>query len=122
MPEVQMKFLHTLTAAAMVLMLSLPALAHTTIVASNIEDGAELAPAPEIFEFSFGADVGLAGVELGSIVGDGVGIAFERPRQIGKDFSVPLPVLEAGVYVIKWRAVAKDGHVMRGEIDFTITG
>jgi methionine-rich copper-binding protein CopC len=29
-------------------------------------------------------------------------------------------VLAAGEYVLKWRAVAKDGHVMKGEVAFTI--
>ena len=117
-----MKFLRIFAAAAAVLMLAAPAFAHTTIVASNIEDGAELTSAPDTFEFSFGADVGLAGLELETLAGEAVDIAFERPRQMGKDFSVPLPTLEPNAYVLKWRAVAKDGHVMRGEIDFTVTG
>lgn len=117
-----MKFLRMFAAAAVFLMLSAPAFAHTTIVTSNIEDGVSLTAAPEMFEFSFGDEVGLAGLELETLAGEAVDIAFERSRQMGKDFSVPLPPLETGRYVLKWRAVAKDGHVMRGEIDFTITG
>lgn len=117
-----MKFSRMFAALAALLMFASSALAHTTIVASNIEDGIELEAAPEIFEFSFGAEVGLAGLELETLAGEAVDIAFERPRQMGKDFSVPLPALEQGTYILKWRAVAKDGHVMRGEINFTVTG
>jgi len=117
-----MKFSIIATALAVFLVFSAPASAHTTIVASNIEDGVSFEAAPEVFEFSFGADVGLAGVELETLAGNAVDVAFERRRQMGKDFSVPLPTLEPGIYVLKWRAVAKDGHVMRGEIDFTVTG
>lgn len=117
-----MKFLRTLFAAILVLSFSGAALAHTTITRSNIEDGAELAAAPAAFEFSFGAEVGLAGLELETLAGDPVELDFERPKKMGKDFSVPLPELEAGAYILKWRAVAKDGHVMKGEVDFTVTG
>ena len=117
-----MKFSRMFAALAVLLMFASPALAHTTIVASNIENGVELEAAPEIFEFSFGAEVGLAGLELETLAGEPVVIDFERPSQMGKDFAVPLPTLEPETYVLKWRAVAKDGHVMRGEIDFTVTG
>ena len=117
-----MKFSRMFAALAALLIFASPALAHTTIVASNIEDGIELKAAPEVFEFSFGAEVGLAGLKLETLAGESVEIEFERPRQMGKDFAVPLPSLEPGSYVLKWRAVAKDGHVMRGEIDFTVTG
>jgi hypothetical protein len=117
-----MKFIRTFVVAVGILTLSAPAFAHTTIVTSNIEDGVSLTAAPDMFEFSFGDEVGLAGLELETLAGEAVAIAFERPRQMGKDFSMPLPALETGRYVLKWRVVAKDGHVMRGEIDFTITG
>jgi methionine-rich copper-binding protein CopC len=33
-----------------------------------------------------------------------------------------LPVLEVGSYVIEWRAMAKDGHVMLGRISFDLEG
>ncbi len=117
-----MKFLRNIAAAAAVLLLAAPAFAHTTIVSSNIKDGAELTTAPDTFDFSFGSDVGLAGLELETLAGTSVEIAFERPRQMGKDFSVPLPALAPEQYILKWRAVAKDGHVMKGQIDFMITG
>lgn len=117
-----MKFLRMLAAAAAFSMLYVPAFAHTTIVASNIMDGSEIRTAPDVFEFSFGADVGLAGLELETLSGEAVDIDFQRPGQMRKDFAVPLPMLEPEAYVLKWRAVAKDGHVMRGEIDFTVTG
>lgn len=115
-----MKILHVLVAFAATLWMAAPASAHTTIIASNIADGAELAASPQTFEFAFGADVGLAGLELETLAGDAVDIAFQRPSEMGRDFSVPLPDLVAGPYVLKWRAVARDGHVMRGEIDFVV--
>lgn len=117
-----MKFIRTLFVVASVVSFSAVAWAHTTIISSNIEDGAKLASAPDAFEFSFGAKVGLAGLELETLAGDPVELDFEQHTTMGKDYSVPLPTLEVGAYILKWRAVAKDGHVMRGEVDFTIIG
>ena len=117
-----MKILHILAAAPVFLMSALPASAHTMIACSNIEEGAELAAAPEAFEFSFGKEVGLASLELETSEGEAIDLSFKRPQQMNEQFSVPLPALETGSYVLKWRAVAKDGHVMQGEIDFTIAG
>ena len=118
-----MKFLRNLIATVAVFSVTVvPAFAHTSIVSSNIEDGSQIEAAPASFDFSFGADIGLAGLELETLDGDPVEVAFERTRETGKSFSVPLPMLEPGTYVLKWRAVAKDGHVMKGEVDFTITG
>lgn len=117
-----MKFLRTLLVAVWVVSSTAAAWAHTTIIVSNIEDGAELAAAPAAFVFAFGGEVGLAGLELETLGGDPIVLDFDRPSTMGKDYSVPLPPLAAGAYILKWRAVAKDGHVMRGQVDFTITG
>lgn len=118
-----MKFLRSLIATLVVLSgTAVPAFAHTSIVSSNIEDGSQIEAAPASFDFSFGADIGLARMELETLDGASIEIAFDRPRDMGKSFSVPLPKLEPGSYVLKWRAVARDGHVMKGEVDFTITG
>jgi methionine-rich copper-binding protein CopC len=34
---------------------------------------------------------------------------------------VPLPALAAGDYVVSWRALGADGHLVPGQIHFTIT-
>ena len=110
------------TAAIAAILFAAPALAHTKIQAANIENGATLSGAPSAFEFSFGSAVGLAGLELETLAGEAVAISFDPPPGMQKDFSVALPPLVADAYVLKWRAVAKDGHVMKGEVSFTITG
>ena len=117
-----MKILHGLAAAPVFFLSALPASAHTAIASSNIEDGAELAAAPPAFEFSFGKEVGLASLELETSEGEAIDISFKRRQQMDEEFSVPLPELDTGAYVLKWRAVAKDGHVMKGDVDFTIAG
>jgi copper resistance protein C len=109
-----------LVAAYVVAILVSPAHAHTGMTYSNIEAGSELVETPKTFEISFGGKVGLAAIELQTSEGDSVNFAFERPRHMGKAFSIPMPSLSPGSYILTWRAVAKDGHVMKGEMAFAV--
>jgi len=109
-----------LAALAAAAILAAGALAHTYITNSNIEDGAVLAEAPESFDFSFADAVSLIGMELETVSGDPLGLDFTRSPEMTRDFSVALPELSEGAYVLKWRAAARDGHIMRGEIAFEI--
>lgn len=43
------------------------------------------------------------------------------PQQSQAQLSVPLPALAPGQYVISWRALSEDGHVVPGEVRFTLT-
>jgi copper resistance protein C len=39
-----------------------------------------------------------------------------------QQISVPVPPLEPGTYVLSWRVVGDDGHVVPGQIQFTVAG
>lgn len=39
-----------------------------------------------------------------------------------QEVSVPVPQLQAGSYVLSWRVVGDDGHVLPGELHFTVPG
>ena len=42
------------------------------------------------------------------------------PAYAAAQIVVPLPPLAPGEYVVSWRAVAADGHVVPGQIHFTL--
>jgi copper transport protein len=42
------------------------------------------------------------------------------PAKAAVEVHVPLPALEPGAYVMSWRALSDDGHIMPGQIHFTI--
>lgn len=107
-------------ASAAVMLLAAAAFAHTVMTHSSIRDGDVLGAAPSSFDFGFADPVSLVGLELTVVDGDAIDIGFERVRGMQDEFSVPFPQLEEGNYVIRWRAVAQDGHVMRGEIGFEL--
>jgi methionine-rich copper-binding protein CopC len=37
-------------------------------------------------------------------------------------FTIPLPTLTPGAYMISWRTMSHDGHVMPGAVHFTVAG
>jgi methionine-rich copper-binding protein CopC len=43
----------------------------------------------------------------------------EDPRQLFVEMTPPLP---PGTYVVQWRCIADDGHVMRGDFTFQVSG
>ena len=43
------------------------------------------------------------------------------PAEASKTFTLPLPTIGSGHYVVTWRAVSDDRHVMSGKLDFTVS-
>jgi methionine-rich copper-binding protein CopC len=44
------------------------------------------------------------------------------PPSPAAEITVPLPQLEPGAYVLSWKVVGDDTHIVPGEIHFTISG
>jgi methionine-rich copper-binding protein CopC len=96
-------------------------LAHAHLKKAVPADGAVIGtpPADVVLSFSEPATLTACWIQKG----DGpkqkiTGLAATRAQQI----SVPVPKLEAGAYVLSWRVVGDDGHVLPGQIHFTISG
>lgn len=96
------------------------ALAHSMVKSSNISSGDTFSSSPDSFEIEFSHEAGLADVTLETTDGDDVDIGFGGEDDMASEFSVDLPDLDSGDYLLTWRAVAMDGHVMSDTIDFTV--
>ena len=44
------------------------------------------------------------------------------PTTPAAEISVPLPQLEPGTYVLSWKVVGDDTHIVPGQIRFTVSG
>jgi copper transport protein len=96
------------------------ALAHTELSATTPDNGAMIAEAPENLELTFSEPVRLTAL---SIQKDG-----EQKQSLGPlptdttaMFSVALPAtIDDGHYVVAWRALSEDTHVMNGEFMFSV--
>jgi copper transport protein len=96
------------------------ALAHTELAATTPANGAMIAEAPENVQLTFSEPVRLTALSMQK---DG-----ERKQSLGplpaetiEEFSVALPAtVEDGHYVVTWRALSEDTHVMNGEFMFAV--
>lgn len=96
------------------------ALAHTTVKSATLEEGGVYETMPDVFELVFAQRVGLATFTLKDSDGQNVEVEFKPPKSMETKFSIPLPALESGLYQMSWRAVAKDGHILKGGLSFTV--
>jgi methionine-rich copper-binding protein CopC len=104
------------------LMAASPAFAHFTLKSSSIKDGAVLSESPSEIILTFSKEVGLTDIDLTDSVGDSVDLDYSPPTDMDTSFEIPLPDLQADSYTLSWRAMAPDGHVMSGDLTFSIVG
>ncbi|MGB0906110.1 MAG: copper resistance CopC family protein [Maricaulaceae bacterium] len=114
-----MKFIAVSLLALTALFVTEPAWAHTKVKTSTLEDGKTYQTLPETLDLVFAQKVGLIALSLETDDGSEFPLSFDKPKGMHSRFAIPKPDLDPGTYVIKWRVMAKDGHVMNGEIAFT---
>jgi copper resistance protein C len=115
------KTLATLTACAL-LLASTTALAHTMVRSTTIAEGATLATSPPSVTVTFEHAAGVGSVKLTTITGETILLSFTPSRAMVTSVTVPLPRLDPDRYKLEWRAIAQDGHVMAGGLNFGVTG
>ena len=114
------------------------AFAHSPLSSISPAAKAVLDTAPKVIEMTFKSPVKLIKLELfkvnaeakdsllsslfGNDSGDKVSLESDALLQESATHTMILPLLEVGAYKIYWRAVSEDGHVMKGESAFQITG
>jgi methionine-rich copper-binding protein CopC len=96
-----------------------PALAHTELSQTVPADHAMIAAAPEDVQLKFSEPVRLTAL---SIQRDGTPKQSlgPLPADTIANFTVALPSLDDGHYVVTWRALSEDTHVMSGEFMFAV--
>jgi methionine-rich copper-binding protein CopC len=95
------------------------ALAHAHLQKSAPADGGVVStsPANVVLSFSEPARLTACWIQKGEEPKQKITSLGTTPAQ---QISVPVPKLEAGTYVLSWRVVGDDGHVMPGQIRFTV--
>ncbi len=96
------------------------AFAHTQLSASMPADKAVLETAPDEVALDFSEAVRLTALSI-QRQGDANQDLGPLPSETSRHFAVPAPELASGDYVVAWRALSEDTHVMRGEFTFTVS-
>jgi methionine-rich copper-binding protein CopC len=106
-------------AGAMVVLLASVAQAHTHLKAAVPAQGSTVKSSPQNIELTFSAPARITALTIQKEGGKEQKIS-PLPTESAARLSVPAPQLSAGKYVLNWRVVGADNHVMSGKLDFTI--
>ena len=109
---------NSLVTIAACLLATATAHSHTQLSGSNPADQAVLDAAPTAIHLSFSEAVRLTAVTI--VSGDESTALTVNVADSAKEFDVELPKLAAGEYVVEWRALSEDTHVVTGTIRFSI--
>jgi methionine-rich copper-binding protein CopC len=108
-----------LACIALLLLTTSVACAHAELSASMPANKAALQSAPKEIMLHFSDAVRLTALTL-TKRGEAQQGLGQLPSGMMKDFSIAAPALVTGEYVVNWRALSGDGHVMTGEFSFTV--
>jgi len=93
--------------------------AHAHLRSSIPADASTLSAAPSRLELNFSE----AALVTAASIQEAGGTARQLtplPTRAATRVSLALPALAPGTYVVSWRVVSADGHIMPGKIHFTI--
>ena len=124
---------------AILLVLPIAANAHSPLASSSPQNGETLDEPPTEIFMEFKLPAKLIKVDLtkqsdkqgknllgrlfgGGDDGESVPLGTSFLMTINKRQVIPLPSLQDGSYSLTWRAMGKDGHVVKGELTFNIKG
>jgi methionine-rich copper-binding protein CopC len=93
--------------------------AHAHLEASVPRDGSHVAAAPASVTLQFSEPARLTALWIEKAGGERQRLTRLSPRT-DTNVTVALPRLTPGDYLISWRAVGADGHVVPGKVRFTL--
>lgn len=105
---------------ALVLSLPRPAFAHAMLVSSTPAANATVHSGDTAIELRFNSRVDGARSTLVLVKPDGKTEKLTLDTQHGATMLDTHTTLQAGKYLIRWQALAPDGHITRGEIPFVV--
>jgi len=95
------------------------AFAHARLVKADPADGSTVKVAPAKFVLTFSEPAKLTTLTLQKDAEPAKKIG-PLPTDASAEISIPAPKLAPGNYVLSWRVVGDDGHVLPGKLSFTV--
>lgn len=99
-----------------------PALAHSELVSSDPVDGGDVIGVDRPVTLVFGETLDVGSINIRLIGSSGYQAQLVPPTVTSTQVVQPLPTLLNDQYVLRYDAVASDGHPVRGAITFTVSG
>ena len=113
-----MKIHHTVFALIVICLSSL-VYAHSNLVSSIPEDGAQIEEATEL-KLIFSAPVKLTAMKIVNAAGTAMALK-SIPADMSESHTIALSeALTSGKYVASWRSISSDSHVVDGNLRFIV--
>lgn len=97
------------------------AYAHAKMMSSVPANGSRVAASLSQLKFTFSKSMRLTTVKVRQEQSQlAIAPTEDLPANFITSATIKIPPLEAGTYSVEWTAVAKDGHIMTGTIDFIV--
>ena len=106
--------------AAMMVVVTGTAFAHSKQEVTVPHDGAVLASPPDVVSIAFDAPMRITVIRLTSEAGDTIALERSDDMQPVTDFRATPPALPNGRYTVEWRGLSADGHAMKGRFSFEV--
>lgn len=108
--------------AALLWMSGTPAFAHSFLVDATPSAKEHVETSPKIVKLKFGGGVEPAYSKLSIIGADGKTLVEggEGKPETPREMTLEAPPLAPGRYVVKYRVLSKDGHIVEGNYEFTV--
>lgn len=113
-----MKSFKSIAVVTAMLCVAVAAEAHVGLVSSTPKDKSQ-GLAPKTLELHFTEDAYLTGLTLQRVAGPAEPLGIPASGA-ATAFSVPLPALAPGDYVVSWRVESDDGHSTAGKVAFKV--
>ena len=94
--------------------------AHSPLKSIKPMDGVVLNNTPAEMNLYFKSSAKLLRITLKKVGGSEVILSKEPLMKNSKNHNISLPTLEPGKYNFKWRAMSKDGHIIKGKSNFKL--
>jgi methionine-rich copper-binding protein CopC len=107
-------------AGPLLLLVSSVAFSHAHLQRASPADGSVIAHAPQSLVLEFSESAQLTALWIAQDGGTRQKIT-PLPQQAQQRIVVALPALAPGDYRVSWRVVGADGHVVPGQIHFTLS-
>lgn len=118
----RLKLLRIVIAGSATLAVAGSAWAHSFLIEANPSSKDHVTDSPKVVKLRFGSGVEppyskitVEGAD-GKVLAEGNEATPDKPREL----SVNAPTLAPGKYIVRYRVLSTDGHIVEGNYDFTV--
>ncbi len=105
---------------ALAMFLATSAVAHSPLRSTTPENAAVLTEVPAEISMEFTNDIRLARVDMTHDDHPTVTLELGGQTSFATGFVLPMDDMGDGTYLIEWRGLGADGHVMQGQFSFSV--